>query len=224
MNNKSQLIWSLVLKRLLPVLLLNTLLAIGLFNYQLNNCGSIQHDAVDDQKLVVAEPFYEYRSNVSSSDIINFENFDNHANYSVNDSHPFIVPNIVHLIYIGETEMRFHNMICIFSIYLNHRPDLIIIHCDNCSFTGYYWFRIKSAGDLAKRIKLHRINSKLSIFNQQGKYGKWHKYEETFYYFKRNFKLLNLFTTGRLFVFSFFFKGRLLAHCTVDEFRRNLLG
>jgi hypothetical protein len=72
-------------------------------------------------------------------DYLDFEGFDN-----VNGVNKSIVPNIVHLIYLNETNINFYQMICIFSIYFNHKPELIYFYCDDCSFHGKYWEQIKS--------------------------------------------------------------------------------
>jgi hypothetical protein len=93
------------------------------------------------------------------SDIIDFEGFDN----TVGLSYP-IVPNIVHLIYLNHPFVKFYQMICIFSIFLNHRPDFIYIHCDNCSFTGKYWEEIDKVTELKQIIRLHKVPSKDTIF------------------------------------------------------------
>ena len=60
--------------------------------------------------------------------IVDFEGFDN---TNATENHTMIVPNIVHLIYMDKNTLRFHEMLCLFSIYLNQRPDTIIIHCEN---------------------------------------------------------------------------------------------
>ena len=101
---------------------------------------------------------------------INFENFDNKRERRVNDADPFIVPNIVHLVYLEATKLRFHQMMCIYSIYLNQKPDMIIIHCDNCSLHGYYWEQIVSKVGLRNTIKLNQLDGRRKIFNQLGNF------------------------------------------------------
>jgi hypothetical protein len=92
-------------------------------------------------------------------DYLDFEGFDN-----INGVNKSIVPNIVHLIYLNETKIKFYQMICIFSIYFNHKPELIYFHCDDCSFHGKYWEQIKSYKGLWSIIKIHRIPFNDKIF------------------------------------------------------------
>ena len=97
-------------------------------------------------------------------DYLDFEGFDN-----INGVNKSIVPNIVHLIYLNETNIKFYQMICIFSIYFNHKPELIYFHCDVCSFRGKYWEQIKSNKGLWSIIKIHKIPYNDKIFGT--KYG-----------------------------------------------------
>ena len=97
-----------------------------------------------------------------SDDYLDFEGFDNEK--GVNKS---IVPNIVHLVYLNETKIKFYQMICIFSIYFNHKPELIYFHCDNCSFHGQYWEKIKSHKSLWGIIKIHKIPFKNTMIGSK---------------------------------------------------------
>jgi hypothetical protein len=97
-------------------------------------------------------------------EIVDFEGFDNE-----NGSEKYIVPNIVHLIFFETTEIKFYQAINIYSIYLNHGPDWIYVHCDNCSLHGHYWNEINSIKDLSKRIKLKQVQFRETIFGV--KYG-----------------------------------------------------
>jgi hypothetical protein len=92
-------------------------------------------------------------------DNLDFEGFDN-----INGVNMSIVPNIVHLIYLNETKIKFYQMICIFSIYFNHNPELIYFHCDDCSFHGKYWEQIKSNKGLWSIIKIHKIPLVYTLF------------------------------------------------------------
>ena len=114
--------------------------------------------------------FYNKRESTISNDCglygcideyLDFEEFDN-----INGANKSIIPNIVHLIYLNETDIKFYQLICIFSIYFNHKPNQIIIHCDNCSFHGKYWKWIQKTTPLWKIIKLHPIPYRRSIFGK----------------------------------------------------------
>lgn len=104
-----------------------------------------------DVKIVIPE--------LDPNDILDFEGFNNEKGSDVQ-----IVPNIVHYLYLQETYVKFYAMINIFSLYLNSKPDLIYIHCDNCSLYGKYWNVIKSHESLFKIIRLHQIPYRETIF------------------------------------------------------------
>ena len=107
-----------------------------------------------------------------SKDILDFEGFNNDK---LNESSPMIVPNIIHIIYMNKTELRFHEMVCIFSIFLNQKPDTILIHCENCSFHGVYWEKIEKVKALRKLIRFNQIPVRRSIFGLQGSYSTSHR-------------------------------------------------
>ena len=98
-------------------------------------------------------------------DYLDFQEFDNE-----NGVNKYIIPNIAHYIYINQTKIKFYQMICIFSLYFNHKPDLIYFHCNNCSFHGKYWNKIKSVQGLWSIIKIHRIPFYDSIFSAKNDY------------------------------------------------------
>ena len=133
---------------------------------------------------LLAFTFYNNCSNGGGGErpplLLNFERFDNEnenasrrQNQDVvddnddEDASRLLVPNIVHLIYLSKSKMRFHEMICIFSIYLNQRPDMIVIHCEKCSFTGYYWNKILKVAGLRAILRLNRLPIKRTIFGQK---------------------------------------------------------
>ncbi|KAH6936017.1 hypothetical protein HPB50_012514 [Hyalomma asiaticum] len=49
-----------------------------------------------------------------------------------------IVPDIIHLVRYNQPELTFIDVVCLRSMYLNHRPAKIYVHCDQCGFTGNY--------------------------------------------------------------------------------------
>ena len=118
------------------------------------------------------------------SDIIDFEGFDNTFADNETDgnplnliveSRPLIVPNIVHLIYMNKQTLRFHEMIGIFSIYLNQKPDVIMIHCENCSFHGHYWRRVERVKKLRAIIQFNTLPTRRTIFGKSGKFAISHR-------------------------------------------------
>ncbi len=107
--------------------------------------------------------------NIDNTDFFSFENFDNENGYNRS-----IVPNIVHLIYFQKStpknvSLKFHEMINIFSIFFNHNPDLIYLHCDYCLFSGKYWSKIRAYEKLWKIIRFNYIPPTNTIFGV--KYG-----------------------------------------------------
>ena len=95
-------------------------------------------------------------------EILDFEEFDNQKGVS-----KYIVPNIFHLLYLQTTQIQFYQAINIYSIFLNHKPDLIYIHCDNCSLHGHYWEEINLIKDLKKIIKVKQIQFHRTIFGKE---------------------------------------------------------
>jgi mannosyltransferase OCH1-like enzyme len=95
---------------------------------------------------------------------IDFEGFDNQNPNQTKR----IVPNIIHLVYINKTEMKFPEMIATLSMYVNHKPDWIYIHCNNCSFGGKYWNKIQKIEGLRRIIVLKNVkNLNKNIFGNE---------------------------------------------------------
>ncbi|KAH7939335.1 hypothetical protein HPB52_011166 [Rhipicephalus sanguineus] len=62
-----------------------------------------------------------------------FYDTDGHTGYSYD-----IIPDIVHLVRYNQTEVKLIDVLCFRSIYINHRPEKIYVHCSPCGFTGNY--------------------------------------------------------------------------------------
>ena len=92
-------------------------------------------------------------------EIIDFENFDN-----FNGTKEPIIPNIVHYLFLNNPNIRFYHLINILAVYLNHKPDFIYFHCDNCSFTGKYFEVLKNYKELWDIVKIYRIPFQKTIF------------------------------------------------------------
>jgi mannosyltransferase OCH1-like enzyme len=111
-------------------------------------------------KRIIAKP------NITSQlekDVIDFENFNNH-----DGAGSPIIPNIVHLIFFKTKEISFYQAINIFSIYLNHNPDYIYMHCEvDCLFSGLYWNQIVKIQGLKNKIKFSRFVLQKTIFGQE---------------------------------------------------------
>ena len=63
---------------------------------------------------------------------------DNQTGYPIE-----IVPNIIHYIILKQHYISFAHYISLKSVIRNHKPDLIMIHCDCDKLDGEYWTRIK---------------------------------------------------------------------------------
>ena len=92
-------------------------------------------------------------------EIIDFEGFDNVSGMNV-----AIIPNIVHLLYLKHSFIRFYQLVNILSIYYNHEPNFIYIHCDDCNFRGKYFDELRKQTALWNIIRLHKIPFKTTIF------------------------------------------------------------
>ncbi|XP_077496327.1 uncharacterized protein LOC144107191 [Amblyomma americanum] len=49
-----------------------------------------------------------------------------------------IVPDIIHIVRYNQTELTFMDVVHLRSMYLNHRPRTIMVHCSPCGFTGRF--------------------------------------------------------------------------------------
>jgi hypothetical protein len=138
--------------------------------------------------------------------ILDFEGFNN-----VNGTDRYIVPNIFHLIYLNSPNIKFYQAINIYSIFLNHKPDLIVIHCDNCSFWGYYWNEIQSIDELSKIVKLNKLPNIKTIFGK------------SFKFIQHRYKLIlsNIFGWKKI---KCFIKGRHMAIVNINALWRYLFG
>jgi hypothetical protein len=94
-----------------------------------------------------------------SQDLIDFEGFDH-----INGASEPIIPNIVHLLYLQQPYIKFYQLVNILSVYFNHKPDFIYIHCDNCNFTGKYFEILRSYKIVWQLIKFYKIPFKKTIF------------------------------------------------------------
>ena len=146
------------LKRLLILLIVVFLITNLIFAIYINA-------AKDDERLLKKsvldlESYLQLYGSLDEH--IDFEGFDN----QVSAQQP-IIPNIVHLINLNQTVVNFHQFITILSIWLNHKPNVIYIHCDKCSLKGKYWQALNSLDELKHLIKLNQIPEKNTIFNKK---------------------------------------------------------
>lgn len=94
---------------------------------------------------------------------ISFEGFNNEI--GCQDQ---IVPNIIHYVNLKQNDLKFPQFLSIVSAWLNHKPDYIYLHCDDCEYSGKYWQAINRTKDLKSIIRIKKIkNLNMKIFNQE---------------------------------------------------------
>lgn len=132
--------------------------------------SSEHHECSDNQVNWLIE-----ESEVSSSgrriqtnfDVMDFEGFDNNLELDIFRHRAFLVPNIVHLIYLNLDEIKFYQCINIYSIFLNQKPEKIYIHCDRCEFSGFYWDQLNSIEEIKRMLVINKIDRHDTIFGQR---------------------------------------------------------
>lgn len=70
-----------------------------------------------------------------------------------------LVPNIVHIMLLDQTDIRFYQIVNIYSIYFNQKPSQIYIHCNKCNFKGKYFNELKENNEIWSIISFRRIIS-----------------------------------------------------------------
>jgi hypothetical protein len=122
---------------------LNLFLLILLFVFAVEFYIFIQDTCKNDFKIknLLIQSKNDKKTNTKSKtiqlneDLIDFEGFDN-----INGLDTPIIPNIVHLLYLQQPYIKFYQLVNILTIYYNHEPDHIYFHCDQCNFTGKFYF------------------------------------------------------------------------------------
>ncbi|KAH9370178.1 hypothetical protein HPB48_013100 [Haemaphysalis longicornis] len=75
------------------------------------------------------------------------------------------VPNFVHFIRLGNKPLSFVEVVCIRAAWIQQRPDILMIHCDNCSATkrSPSWKHIKDI----PRLSLRYVENPKTIFGKE---------------------------------------------------------
>lgn len=158
-NLKNFLLFTIIFISLAILIINDSLIKIGLteklnlIEKSIKNNVSLVSERIDKIRSINENPDY---------DITDFEGFDNK-----NGTDRYIVPNIVHLIYLQMTTIKFYQAVNIYSILLNQNPDLIYLHCDNCSFHGFYWEQINSIKELKQKIVIKKLEFHDTIFGKK---------------------------------------------------------
>lgn len=84
------------------------------------------------------------------------------VNVSVNEDN--FVPNFVHFVRLGNKSLSFVEVVCIRAAWIQQSPDILMIHCDNCSATKQspFWKHIKDI----PRLSLRHIEKPETIFGK----------------------------------------------------------
>lgn len=85
------------------------------------------------------------------------------VNFTVNEDR--YVPNIVHFVRLGDKPLSFVEVICIRAAWIQQSPDVLMIHCDNCSATRLspFWKHIKDI----PRLSLRYVENPKFIFGKE---------------------------------------------------------
>lgn len=70
----------------------------------------------------------------------------------------FVVPNIVHFVRLGNAPLSFVEVVCIRAAWLHQNPDILFIHCENCSSTvrSPNWKHVKDIPQLVVSVAMIR--------------------------------------------------------------------
>ncbi|PRD31700.1 UNVERIFIED_CONTAM: hypothetical protein NCL1_22825 [Trichonephila clavipes] len=77
--------------------------------------------------------------NFIAGDIVDFTGADNVTGFSY-----AIVPNVVHYVHFDSMDLSFIQVISIKAVFLNHKPEKILIHCNRHRLSGKYWNMVKN--------------------------------------------------------------------------------
>jgi hypothetical protein len=77
----------------------------------------------------------------------------------------YIIPNIVHFIFFGESLVTYVAAVCVLAAFKNQHPDKIMFHTDVDEFTGPHWERLKNTPGLI--IDIHKLKMPTEIFGQK---------------------------------------------------------
>lgn len=101
-----------------------------------------------------------------NNNLINFESFDNNTGL-INQNY-YIVPNIVHYVHLDQAVIKFPLFLSILSVWLNQKPRLIFLHCNDCHYKGKYWDELNRNMGIKSILRIKKIlNFDLKIFEQK---------------------------------------------------------
>ncbi|XP_064458559.1 uncharacterized protein LOC135368925 isoform X2 [Ornithodoros turicata] len=60
----------------------------------------------------------------------------------------YVVPNVIHFVRFGQPNVSFMDAVSMRSAYINHAPDKIVVHCDECQLGGPLAYLIRDIPNL----------------------------------------------------------------------------
>lgn len=77
----------------------------------------------------------------------------------------YLVPNIVHFVKLGNDSLSFVEVVCMRAAWLQQKPDVFMIHCDNCSMAtnSPHWRHIKDI----PRLRVRHVERPEKIFGKK---------------------------------------------------------
>ena len=114
---------------------------------------SLKYLIKKNQNVELYENNFNSLESKNQNRLINFEKFNNETGSS-----EYLVPNIVHYICLEKNKIDFGHFLSILSVYLNHNPLYIYIHCNECNFShSKYWKMLNKIGKLKSKLKIKRL-------------------------------------------------------------------
>ncbi|XP_064458557.1 uncharacterized protein LOC135368924 isoform X3 [Ornithodoros turicata] len=87
-----------------------------------------------------------------------FYGADNYTGFS-----SYVVPNVIHYVRFGQPNVTFMDAVSMRSAYINHAPDHIVVHCDECLLDGPHSHLVRDI----PIIKFDEILPPMTIFGRE---------------------------------------------------------
>jgi hypothetical protein len=104
-----------------------------------------------------------YRSELF--DVVKGSRFVGFDNETGSTNGEYIVPNIIHFVFFGESYITYVAAVCILAAFKNQHPDKILLHTDVDEFIGPHWEKLKKTPGLI--MEIHRFKMPVEIFGQK---------------------------------------------------------
>ncbi|KDR23404.1 uncharacterized protein LOC110838366 isoform X1 [Zootermopsis nevadensis] len=98
-------------------------------------------------------------------DIVKESIFTGFNNETGSKNGEYIIPNIIHFLFFGESRISYVAAVCVLAAFKNQHPEKILVHTDVDSFRGPHWEKLKNTPNLT--IEVHKIQMPNEIFGQK---------------------------------------------------------